>query len=79
MSIGIRLKIIMDYNFINSSELAREINISQSSISRTLNRNNKLRERHLILISDYFKINKRWLLTGEADMYMDETYSVGTE
>ena len=79
MSIGLRLKIMLGCKSMNSNELAREVNVSKSTISRTLNKNTKLRENNLTLISDYFKINKRWLLTGEAEMYMDEVYSVGNK
>lgn len=65
MNIGTRLKDLLEKHGITAYTLAEETGISQSTLSRIINKNSKPNESNLKLIANYFKVDKTWLAVGE--------------
>jgi plasmid maintenance system antidote protein VapI len=62
--IGTRLVGLIEENGISNYQLAKAIGKSDSTISRIINKGAKPNAETLTLISNYFRINEKWLLTG---------------
>lgn len=67
MSIGLRLKQLLENKGLTAYMFAEETGISQSTLSRILNKDTKPNASNLKVISDYFQIDKTWLLTGQQE------------
>lgn len=67
MSIGLRLKQLLEKKGLTAYMFAEETGISQSTLSRILNKDTKPNASNLKVISDYFQIDKTWLLTGQQE------------
>lgn len=67
MSIGQRLKQLIDNKGLTAYMLAEETGISQSTLSRILNKDSKPNASNLKVLVDYFGVDKTWFLTGEED------------
>lgn len=65
MSIGLRLKQLLENKGLTAYMLAEETGISQSTLSRILNKDTKPNASNLKVLCDYFQIDKAWFLTGE--------------
>jgi transcriptional regulator with XRE-family HTH domain len=65
MSIGLRLKQLLDSKGLTAYMLADATGISQSTLSRILNKDSKPNASTLKVISDYFGIEPTWLLVGD--------------
>jgi transcriptional regulator with XRE-family HTH domain len=68
-----RLKQLIENKNITAYEVAFRTGISQATLSRILNSNtSKMNIRNLDLLTNYFNVNRTWLLTGEGEMLRDE-------
>lgn len=67
MSISLRLKQLLEKKGLTAYMFAEETGISQSTLSRILNKDTKPNASNLKVISDYFQIDKTWLLTGQQE------------
>ncbi|GAB2769440.1 helix-turn-helix domain-containing protein [Salinimicrobium soli] len=65
--IGSRIRELVKEFGITNYVLANETGISQSSISRITRGTQKPSSKTVKLISNYFEINERWLLTGNGE------------
>ncbi len=65
--IGKRLKELLDEKGLTSYKLSKRIPVSQSTLSRIINKNTSPNESNLKAIIDFFKVNETWLLTGEGE------------
>jgi transcriptional regulator with XRE-family HTH domain len=71
MAIHTRFKELLDSLKVNGNQLAKELNLSQTSISRILGGNTLPSSKVLIpLAKKYPKINLTWLLIGEGEMFI---------
>ena len=59
-----RLKYLLVKNGLTNYHFSKKVNISQSTISRILNKNSKPSTRNLQVICNYFNVSEEWLLTG---------------
>ena len=74
-----RLKHLLDKTGLSSYQLCKKINISQSTISRILNKNTKPNASNLQSICSYFKVSEEWLLTGNDNKLTNEVGKSGFE
>lgn len=73
MDIGIRLREFITSIGKNGTQLARELNLAQASIKRTLDGDTLPSSKILIpLIKEYPSLNLYWLLLGEGEMLREE-------
>lgn len=80
MDIGKRLKIFLSSIGKNGTQLARELNLAQASIRRTLEGTTLPSSKTLIpLIKKYPSLNLYWLLLGEGEMLREEKDSKASE
>ena len=71
MAIHTRFKELLDCFKVNGNQLAKELNLSQTSISRILGGDTLPSSKVLIpLAKKYPKINLTWLLIGEGEMFI---------
>jgi len=68
MSIGKRLKELIDKKGVTAYIVADETGISQSTLSRIINKNSKPNASNLKALLDYFKVDRQWLITGENEI-----------
>lgn len=64
MGISIRIKGLMEKKGVSAYTISSETGISQSTLSRLLNKDSKPNAGNLKIISDYFQVDQSWLLTG---------------
>lgn len=67
MNIGTRLKELLENKGLTAYMLADETGISQSTLSRILNKDSKPNASNLKVLVEYFGIDKTWFLTGEKE------------
>ncbi len=63
-NIGDRLKSLLEENGISSYQFSKRTGISQSILSRTINKNSKPNDDNTQAICNYFEVNEQWFLTG---------------
>lgn len=64
-----RIKELIDNKGITPYEISAKTGISQATLSRILsNSTSKPSIRNVEILSQYFNVNKDWLLTGKGDM-----------
>lgn len=66
-SIGERMSKLLEGSGITPYQFSQRTGISQSTISRIINKNSKPNESNLKVILDYFEINEKWFVTGEGE------------
>jgi len=64
--IGDRVKKLLEDKGITAYELSDSTGISQSTLSRIINKNTKPNIENRKLLADYFNVSKEWLLTGSG-------------
>lgn len=64
MGIGERITELLEKKGITAYTLAIETGVSQGTLSRLINKNTKPNASNLKAISEYFNVDKTWLLTG---------------
>ena len=67
MEIGDRLKQLIESKGITAYSLSDETNLSQSTLSRIINKNSKPNASNLKVITEYFGVSREWFLTGKDD------------
>lgn len=60
-----RLKHLLERNGLTNYHFCKKVNISQSTISRILNKNSKPSTRNMQVICNYFNVSEEWFLTGK--------------
>ena len=65
MGIGIRIKELMDRKGVSAYTVSSDTGISQSTLSRLLNKDSKPNASNLKALSEYFNVEQSWLITGE--------------
>jgi len=73
MDIQDRLKEVFSVLKINQTNFAKNIGLQVGNISAIMNGVNKPSADTLKLISEYYKINLNWLLTGEGSMFIPDS------
>lgn len=69
MTIGDRLKQVIDSKGITSYELSMQTGVSQATLSRIIgNVTSKPSLKTAEILAEYLQINRTWLLTGKGDM-----------
>ncbi len=58
---------------MSQDELGSRIGLSRSGVSNIEKGKRALNDRHVKLICSEFKVNEKWLRTGEGDMFVSET------
>lgn len=73
MSINTQIRKIIEIVNIKQVEFANRIKVDQSYISKLLSPKSKLKpsERLIDDICQEFQVNKKWLLTGEGEMFVE--------
>ncbi|WP_163711853.1 helix-turn-helix domain-containing protein [Mangrovibacterium lignilyticum] len=70
---NIRIKQIMDYKQISSSELADTIGVQRSNVTHVLQGRNKPGFQFISKLLETFPdINAKWLITGQGDMLIGD-------
>ncbi|MEH0007118.1 MAG: helix-turn-helix transcriptional regulator [Flavobacteriales bacterium] len=64
---GQRLLAILKENHISSYKLAKEIHVSRATISNYINGKTKPSGSILYAMSQYLKVSREWILTGQGD------------
>jgi len=65
-SISNRIKQLLENRGISAYRLCKDLDIDDSTYSRSIRTENTWKTAHLIKIADYFKVSLDWLLKGEA-------------
>lgn len=71
--IGKRIKILIDRLDLSQRQFAIKILINPSYISRIVQGKVEPSERLIILITNVFGVSRKWLETGEGDMFSGES------
>jgi transcriptional regulator with XRE-family HTH domain len=64
-----RLRLIRNALKLNQSEFAKQIGLTQTSLSMIESGNSKLTEKHIKLICVIFDVNESWFRTGIGEMF----------
>jgi transcriptional regulator with XRE-family HTH domain len=67
-----RLKRLRKKLAINQSELAKKLDMAQTSYSKIETGENKLTDKNISLICYVFGVNENWLRTGAGDMFISK-------
>lgn len=71
MSLGERVRYLIDKDGITAYEVSVKTGISQSTLSRVLNNSTlKLSVKNSDALAEYFHVHKSWLLTGNGEMLL---------
>lgn len=65
-SISNRIKQLLENRGISAYRLCKDLEIDDSTYSRSIRTENTWKSAHLIKIADYFKVSLDWLLKGET-------------
>lgn len=77
MSVRQRFESLLIELKINGSQLARELGISQTSVSRILNGSTLPSSKVLIpLLKAYPQLDIKWLLIGEGEMFLNSQIEI---
>ncbi len=63
--IGKRLRYIIDKKGLTPYRVSKKTGVSQSTLSRILNKNSAPNESNLKALVDFLEVTEEWLLTGE--------------
>ena len=74
--LGERVKAIREHYGLSQTQLAQKINKTPGFISDIETGKSGVSEETISALSRAFGVNKEWLLTGEGDMFLKETYEV---
>lgn len=74
MTVGERLKLILDIHKKNATTLAKELNVSRTAIIRAV-KDETLPSSILLIPLANMGIDVHWLLTGEGEMFTKKTLS----
>lgn len=69
--VGQQILLLLDELDITQYDLADVARVDQSTISRYIKGDIYPSKRVLKLITDYYKVNQHWLLTGEGPIFVD--------
>lgn len=71
-----RIKQLFEDNNVTAYEVSVRTHISQSTLSRILNnKTDKLSIKTTDMLSDYFSVNRGWLVTGKGEKFVVEKKS----
>jgi transcriptional regulator with XRE-family HTH domain len=73
-NIGDRVKKLLKNKGITAYELSEITGISQSTLSRIINKNTKPNIENSKLLSNYFNVTKEWLLTGDIKKEFNDNF-----
>lgn len=76
MSVHERLREYFFYSKTTATELAKEIDISQSSLNNVVNGNNLPSSKLLIELASKKNLSINWLLLGDGKMFREKTRKV---
>lgn len=65
--IGDRLREIIEQKGLTPYRVSKKTGVSQSTLSRILNKNAIPNESNMKVLVDFFQVSENWLLTGEMD------------
>jgi transcriptional regulator with XRE-family HTH domain len=71
MTINQRLKDVIDALGLNATELARDLNVTKSTISNVINGNSLPSSKVLMPLGEVFNVNINWLLLGQGEMFLN--------
>ena len=71
-----RLRILLDFLGLKQSHFAEKLGISPAHVSKLL-RGGKISSALIIAISSVFKVERRWLETGEGEMFQTPEGVIG--
>ena len=70
MTVGQRIKIVIEKNNLTQKEFAASIGIRQNQMSLIINNKGELQHKSLACIVSKFGININWLITGDGPIYV---------
>lgn len=71
-SFGGRLNFILKTNNLNNTQFAKMIKVDNSHIGKVIKNKANLSSATIQLICNQYKINEKWLMTGEGEIYTNE-------
>ena len=71
MSIGKRLQECLNKNGLTAYELSNNTGISKATLSRILNTDSKPNIKNTKILSEYFQVSRKWLLTGDIENWRE--------
>ncbi len=73
--IGDRLAGLIAEFGITNYILARQVGLSDASISRIIRKDQKPRPKNIKLIADFFNVHEKWFLTGKGEKYRVSSFT----
>lgn len=67
MGISVRIKELMERKGVSAYNVSNDTGVSQSTLSRVLNKDTKLNASNLKVLAEYFNVDQSWLITGDEE------------
>lgn len=71
MTVGSRIRIIRRHYELNQTDFGARLGLSQAAIAGYENESHSVAEQTFMHICKEYKVNERWLRTGEGEMFED--------